>query len=245
MLGRVIPEAAVELYLRTHLVRAQASHSDSGLTWFRTGAPHEELNGVLRVTPDRVDESLAAMAETPALWHSWPGEPRFAVDEILASRGLGFVEEEPLMLCDLRTPLPSAPGFPADGRIQVAEDREALGDWVRVWTGTNAPEPLTDALASTGLGPARPVYHLVVRVQDEPVACAAAVLHRDALAVEHVVTLPEQRGRGLGTAVTRAVMELGRARGCTTAVLTASPDGSGIYRRLGFEVQGRVRRYAG
>lgn len=122
---------------------------------------------------------------------------------------------------------------------------ETVGDWVRVWTGNNAPGPLTDALASTGLGPARPVYHLVVRVQDEPVACAAAVLHRDALAVEHVVTLPEQRGRGLGTAVTRAVMELGRARGCTTAVLTSSPDGSGIYCRLGFEMQGRVRRYAG
>lgn len=241
-------EVARELYVRTHLVRAPASRSGGGLAWFRTGAHHEELNGVLRVTADRVDESLAVMAHAPALWHSWPGEPLLAVDDVLTSRGFRFVEEEPLMLCDIATSPNSGPSLPAGWSIDVVEDRSALADWARVWTGVGdpaaRPEELAEALAPAGLGPSRAVQHLLARLGDQPVACAAAVVAGDALGVEHVVTAAAQRGRGLGTAITRAVLEVGRASGCTTAVLTASPDAAGIYRRLGFEERGRVRRYA-
>ena len=61
--------------------------------------------------------------------------------------------------------------------------------------------------------------------------------------VQHVVTLPGFPGRGVSTALTVAALRCIAARGVRTAVLTSSPDGLGIYRRLGFRTVGAVRRY--
>jgi hypothetical protein len=43
--------------------------------------------------------------------------------------------------------------------------------------------------------------------------------------------------------MTAATMALASERGHEHAVLTASPDGAGVYRRLGFEVVCAVRRF--
>ena len=64
-----------------------------------------------------------------------------------------------------------------------------------------------------------------------------ALILGDVLGLKH-------RGRGIGTALTSAVLAAGRDAGASIAVLTASPDGAGIYRRLGFAEQRVVRRFA-
>jgi ribosomal protein S18 acetylase RimI-like enzyme len=50
------------------------------------------------------------------------------------------------------------------------------------------------------------------------------------------------RRKGIGTALTVAALRVIAAR-VGTAVLTSSPDGLRIYRRLGFQQVGTVRRY--
>lgn len=235
---------ARELFTSTHLVRGGTVGQDSGLTWFRTDAPHEELNAVLAVTGDRIDDAVRAMGDAPALWHSWPGDPRFDVEARLRQRGFRFVEEEPVMVLSLDDghalpPVRSVPGL----RIQLVADRESLAEWVRVWTGRTDPD-LVAALADTGLGRPAAVHHLLARLNGEPIGCAAAVVTDSVVGVEHVITSEAHRGKGVGTALTIAAVEEGTTRGAIAAVLTASPDGLGIYRRLGFEEHAAVRRLA-
>jgi GNAT superfamily N-acetyltransferase len=52
---------------------------------------------------------------------------------------------------------------------------------------------------------------------------------------------PGWRGRGLGTALTLATIDVADAAGCTTLVLVATAAGQPVYERLGFEVQTRYR----
>jgi GNAT superfamily N-acetyltransferase len=55
---------------------------------------------------------------------------------------------------------------------------------------------------------------------------------------------PEQRGRGIGAALTRAVVGDLERRGCRTLVLIATDEGRPVYERQGFAVQTRYVRYA-
>jgi len=54
-------------------------------------------------------------------------------------------------------------------------------------------------------------------------------------AVYGVGTLMSYRGRGLGRAVTLAVLHVAARRGCDLAFLNPSDLGYGVYRSLGFE----------
>ena len=244
--GRLVtvPASARELFLSTHLVRAASSGQDDGLAWFRTGAQFDELNAVLAVAGDRIDDAVRAIGDAEALWHSWPGDGCFDVEEELRERGFRFVEEEPVMVLtlddDWTTP---STAFEPRLRIERVAERQTLGEWVRVWTGSADPE-LIAALADKGLGRFAVVHHLLARFDGEAIGCSAAVVTDSVVGVEHVVTSARHRGKGVGTALTRAAIAEGRARGATAAILTASPDGLGIYRRLGFEEQAVVRRFA-
>lgn len=52
---------------------------------------------------------------------------------------------------------------------------------------------------------------------------------------------PTWRGRGLGTALTRATIEAAEAAGCRTLLLVATQAGQPLYERHGFRVQTRYR----
>ncbi len=56
--------------------------------------------------------------------------------------------------------------------------------------------------------------------------------------IEDVVVDEAARGRGVGAALTRAMLERARARGCVTVDLTSRPSreaANRLYRKLGFE----------
>ncbi|MDN4613306.1 GNAT family N-acetyltransferase [Leifsonia sp. F6_8S_P_1B] len=232
-------------------MRGDGEH-ESGWAWFRTGAPHEELNGVLQIPSDRVDEAQRAIGDIPALWHSWPGDPVYDIEAALVERGFRFVEEEPLMAMPLShpaegmTPMDSATAEAAPYRIREVDHAgpDDLADWVRVWVGTTLPDETVNTIRVGLLRAGDAARYLLAEVDGIPVGCAAAIAAGGAVSVEHVVTSADHRGRGIGTALTAAATEAGRRLGATVAVLTASPDGVGIYRRLGFTEHGRVRRFA-
>jgi ribosomal protein S18 acetylase RimI-like enzyme len=245
------PPSAPAAFVDTHLVRGDGG-AEPGMAWFRTGAPHEELNGVLFATADRIDDAARALGGLPALWHSWPEDPAHDIEAELLARGFVFVEEEPLMAMllgaepDAAKPHTRQEERRVDGDAAVTGLRirdvrgDGLAEWVGVWTGVQPP----DARIASALGRAGDAAHyLLAELDGRPVGCAAAIVAGDAVAVEHVVTAAGHRGRGIGTALTAAVLAEGRRRGAVAAVLTASADGAGIYRRLGFAEQGRVRRF--
>ncbi len=53
--------------------------------------------------------------------------------------------------------------------------------------------------------------------------------------IYNVVTTPETRGQGIGTAMTLAPILEARGIGYRIGVLTSSEMGFGVYRRLGFQ----------
>jgi len=228
--------------MRTHEVRTSQSSQSSGLAWVKTNAQHEELNLVLWSTAEHLDEANAVFGEVPALWHSWPNHPEYNIERKLEERGFLFVEEEPVMVADLRTAVDRV-SYPPWIQIRVAETEADLAQWARVRTGSRPSDPLLCAIALFGLGPNRVVDHKLAEVRGETVACSATALAGDVAAIEHVVTVEKYRRQGIGVAMTEVSLKCARDRGARTAVLTASPEGEGIYRRLGFVEVDRVRRF--
>jgi GNAT superfamily N-acetyltransferase len=59
--------------------------------------------------------------------------------------------------------------------------------------------------------------------------------------VMSMFTEPRARGRGVATAVVRAIVALARERGYRRVVLHAAPMGRPVYARLGFEATAEMR----
>lgn len=66
-------------------------------------------------------------------------------------------------------------------------------------------------------------------------AASLVVLREDVASIYCVATLPEARGRGIGTAITREPLLEAKNGGYDVAVLEASEMGLPVYRRLGFK----------
>lgn len=149
------------------------------------------------------------------------------------------------MWLDLSAPVVAAP--PVRGlAVRPVTDPELLEQWVRVW-GCGAPPGVTDGwlrvYAALPYGPAGVLRMFVGFLGGRPVATVYVFLAAGVAAVHYVVTLPELRRRGIGAAMTGVALDEARAAGYRLAVLTASPDGEGIYLRLGFQRCGLVSTY--
>ena len=238
---RRIIEQAVFDHIDTHLVRGKAGRT-SEAAWYHTGAPTEELNAVVWLSPtagvDAVRELQERFAPTPFLWEAWPELNGERDEAALSGAGLRLRAEEPLMTMPLDSPPPGATPAVVD---VAAEDR--IHDWLRVWIGDASLPDMPDMAAALRLAGTAARY-LLLYSDDVPASCVAVVVAGQVAAVEHVVTRSDLRGRGFGTAVTVAALQHGHAMGARRAVLTASPEGEGIYRRLGFERITTIRRYA-
>jgi ribosomal protein S18 acetylase RimI-like enzyme len=73
-------------------------------------------------------------------------------------------------------------------------------------------------------------------------ACVALTLRvDDDVSVQYVATDGRFRRRGLAARVVRGALAQARADGVRTATLQASPDGFGVYERLGFRTVATLR----
>jgi GNAT superfamily N-acetyltransferase len=185
-----------------------------------------------------VRQLMDGFGSTPFLWEAWPELNDGRDDAALRAAGLTFQEEEPLMTMPLPTPPIGDTALVAD---VTADDR--IHDWLRVWIGDESLPDMPDMATALRLAGGAGRY-LLLTVDGVPAACAAVFVAEGAAAVEHVVTRSDLRGRGYGTGITVATLQHAHAMGARRAVLTASPEGEGIYRRLGFRPVTSVRRYA-
>jgi ribosomal protein S18 acetylase RimI-like enzyme len=70
------------------------------------------------------------------------------------------------------------------------------------------------------------------------VGTAVAWLSHGLLTLYYVGTQPEHRRQGIGTAMTRAALDLALDHGIGTAALTSTAVGEPVYRSLGFRTVG-------
>jgi GNAT superfamily N-acetyltransferase len=228
-------------------------HDEPGIAWFETGVALGLLNGVVRTelapgdAPAAIDRVLAHFQarRLPFHWRLGPTSRPPGVGELLTARSIAHVEDEPGMAVDLHA-LREDPPLAADLQIVPVTTDAQLESWMRTW-GCGAPEEVIalrlGAYRSLSLDEQSPLRLLLGLSSGEPVATAALFLGGGVASIEDVVAVPAARRRGIGAAITLAAARAAHEVGYRVGVLTASPMGIDIYRRLGFREHGTWSTY--
>ncbi len=223
------------------------------LLWVSTGVPIDSFNGVFRsiLDPQRADTQIEEIMQEfrrrqlPMLWQLGPSSQPLDLRQRLLAHGFTHEEDEPGMAVDLLTmndEFPTPPGL----NIRLVDTMSTLHTWVAVW-GFGVPGdtiPLfQDVHAQLGLGPHLPCRYYLGTFQGKPIATALLFFGAGVAALHSVVTLPEARSKGIGTAMTLAALREACRAGYRVAILTASPYGVRIYHRVGFRKYCTISRY--
>lgn len=137
-------------------------------------------------------------------------------------------------------PIPATLPAPPPELVLRPLEQSLLGDYDHVISSAFGWPPM---MSASFRGPdllASEQAHVVVGyVDDVPVAAATLVVTGDIAGVYNVGTVYASRGRGYGEAVTWAVIEEGRRRGCSRSVVQASALGVPVSQHMGYRETGR------
>jgi ribosomal protein S18 acetylase RimI-like enzyme len=183
----------------------------------------------------------------PLRWWVTPSTRPDGLAETLRARGLRHAYDAPGMIADL-TALPLDAPLPQGIKMRQLTRADELVDWLAVFTVVfSSPEHergvWRDAYARLGVGVNKPWQHFVAFEGDRPLATTSVHVVGDLAGIYFVATMPEARGRGIGSAATRAAMRYARDAGARRAALQSSDSGFGVYRALGFEQRCVVSAY--
>ena len=229
-------------------------HAGSDATWVGSSLPFHGLNHVLRLDLrgtaaaieariDDIDAALRRTGSVPATW--WIGPSTAPTDLARRLHARGFIDAEPEhgMVIDVKTVAP------ASGDVEQVQDAAGLDAFLAVmaqaygWSDDGRSAALSELYGTPVAAPERPWWHVVVRRDGRPAACASLFTTGDHAFVTNVGTIPAARGAGLGTTATLAVLEIAARLGFRRASLTASLMGRGVYARIGFREDARLERY--
>lgn len=253
--------AAVEADLVAHVARIHEPpvgevHRDDGAVWFMTGRPSEDDNGILRadLPDDHIDEAIDRLLapfrarSLPMMW--WFFTPMSGLDpgieRALSAAGLTLSGDSPGMGLDLSHLEPVHP--PHGATVQRVRDDETFAAWVDVVSRAfDAPDfadgPSVQANRAIGFDDDAPFRHFVCRMEEEWVGASTLSLGAGVAGLGNISTVPERRGRGIGTAVASAALVDARDAGIRIAALSADALGVPLYEKLGFVTVSRHLSY--
>lgn len=229
---------------------------DATLVFSQT--PHANFNNIIATAiadhdiDRRIPEILTsfAPASLPVTW--WAGRTTAPVDLVTRLQRLGLARQAPEfgMALDLGAGWPQAP-LPQGATLEPVVRPDQLDDWLAVmnaaygWPDTRKTAIVRSMYVADLSLPAdaRDIHHFLIRLDGTAAACSSLFVGGGEAFVTNIGTNPATRGRGLGSAATVATLDLARAMGRAAATLTASLDGRGVYRRLGFREAGLLERY--
>ena len=219
------------------------------LTLVAIGVPLAFFNGAfMRAASDEPERLIAAaidfFGERGLPWLLWARE-NVATAVLDAGRRLGLRDAggPPGMGLD---PIPECPAPPVGLTIEIATTPEALVDHASVLRdGFGMPQHVVDQLIRPGLLDEPRATAFVGRVDGTPVSCSLLSVSGTTAGVYNVATPESFRSKGYGAALTWAAIAEGARRGCTHAVLQASPSGYPVYQRMGFTDLGRYVQLEG
>lgn len=128
------------------------------------------------------------------------------------------------------------PEVPADLELVAATRPDQL-DIVAAATadGFGAPIEFARHMAPASMLDDDSLHWFVGSIDGEPAACGQLVMTDDTAGVYSIAVIERFRRRGVGAAMTRAVLLAGRERGATHGVLQSSAMGRSVYAAMGFE----------
>ncbi len=223
-------------------------HETEDLRRLTTGVPHPTWNGVFlaHLTDKNVDEKIEENIEyfrelqLPWSWYIGPSSTPFDLKKRIEEYGLtnehlmpGMAVELDTMKDDFNTPQ----GF----TIKQVNDLGVLRDFVDVASKVmNLFKEQTYEFflyeATAIFDEEIPRYDYVGYFDGIPVATSILVCSEAVAGVNTVCTLPEARGKGIGTEMSMITLREARSLGYKVGVLLSSEMGHGVYRKIGFEV---------
>jgi GNAT superfamily N-acetyltransferase len=221
-----------------------------------TGVPSPLFNPVLRanVPADEVSHLVDDAREwyrrrrLPWSWYVGPASGPGPIAPELERRGFAKVTEPPGMAAQLGTVDDLDPGVPL--LVERVGDRRSVDAWFSVFgpafdLSRAASSAFRDLILEGGLDDDAPMRSYIGYVGSEPVATGSLVPAAGVGGIYNIATRANRRGRGIGRAMTWALMREAAALGYSAAVLWSTAAGLPVYKRLGFEHRVRVPTYLG
>ena len=134
--------------------------------------------------------------------------------------------------------------------IRVVSNEDELNDFATVIAANWNPADLNviryfQQTSTAWLNPDNRISLLVYYENEQPVATIEVFPGpEDVVGLYSLATLASSRGRGIGSAIFKAALVLAKKQGYRHAILQASDDGIGIYRRMGFSEVSVYYEYA-
>jgi GNAT superfamily N-acetyltransferase len=246
---KAIEENAIAYYECIARFLGGQFHEQEDFVWFTTQCRSVfRFNGVVHtaVRSDELSRVVDPMLESflsqnlPFFWVAWPDVGTPGLGDYLSSKPISFIriEKMPVMICALND-LPQA-SLPNGVEICPVQSQQDQADWLNIFMeGFDEPElarPDVELILAGSLNQTESTYeYFLARWEGKPCSISTLFCTEHAAGIYSVTTLPEYRGRGLGTALTVTAMKSARAAGYSEAMLFATPSGYLVYKRLGFE----------
>lgn len=227
-------------------------HTESDAILYASGFSNSLLNGVLgakfsaETMARRVREILAYFEERklPMTFFVGPGSTPHDLDDFLQRQGLIPGWSRPGMAMDLSDIEPGM--LPTGLEIRPVESIVSLEVCAETFArgfGTDNASVGWLRILVMGYGISDTRRWFLGNLDGKPVATSLLVLHKGLAGIYCVATLQEARGRGIGSALTRAPMLVAKDLGHDFAVLQSSKLGLPVYEKLGFKEYCKIRAY--
>ncbi len=214
------------------------------IEWVITGVWDNTFNGVVRaqLSEAHVDQVIDEVASrfrernVPHLWFLNIDSRPPNLEQLLLAHGWARLREGVGMAIDLSaiaSPFPPPPDLTVE-RVVDEEGVTLWGTFHRYLENDQRDEPRERLYISLGLGGDQPLRHYITRVNGEPVGALSLFLGQEAAGIYNVEVADHWQRRGVGTAMTRAVLEEARRLGARVGVLGPTRESRSMYERLGF-----------
>lgn len=236
-------------------IRGARVSADAELVLVDSGLPCDTFNLACRsrIGPSDPAQRVRAALDFfrasghPFSWWLGPGYAPADLPRHLADAGLVPAESELAMAMDLGPPVPD-PVAPPGLEVRRVRTPAELEAWAAInaanWT---PPDPWVMVFyrqaAEWLLGPDSPQWLYLGLLDGLPIAASELTVGGGVAGLYNVSTLAAHRRRGIGSAMTRRPLQDARQHGIRHAILQASADGAGVYRRVGFFPFGEVIEY--
>jgi ribosomal protein S18 acetylase RimI-like enzyme len=235
----------------------------SGLVAYRSDVHSPELNQVVgtqfppgAAADAGIDAAIALFHPRPFLWWVDENDTPADLSDRLERRGLALYGEVPGMAMDLAALGGAGPADIAATGLEIlpVTDEALMAAFHRVlvqgFPEDFSEDGVVEALAAATVRVAAETRYrepngLATRwvgfVDGRPVTTTRLHTAAGVAGIYAVVTAVEARRRGYGEGITRHVLHAARDAGMRVATLQSSPEGRGVYERIGFRVHRRYR----